>query len=74
MLKKVMKMDEVADFLGVKRATVWGYVRDRRLEAKKIGRSYYIYPEQMEKFLKLLKIKLDATSDAQWINEMRCDW
>ena len=51
MLKKVMKMDEVADFLGVKRATVWGYVRDRRLEAKKIGRSYYIYPEQMEKFL-----------------------
>ena len=69
-----MKMDEVADFIGVKRATVWGYVRDRRLEAKKIGRSYYIYPEQMEKFLKLLKIKLDATSDAQWINEMRCNW
>ena len=51
MSKKVMKIDEVASFLDVKRATVWGYVRDKRLGAKKIGRSYYIYPEQMEKFL-----------------------
>lgn len=50
-MKKVMKMDEVADFIGVKRATVWGYVRERRLEAKKIGRSYYVYPEHMEQFL-----------------------
>ena len=50
-MKKVMRVDEVAYFLGVKRETVWGYIRDRRLEAKKIGRSYYIYPEQMEKFL-----------------------
>ena len=30
--------------------------------------------EQMEKFLKLLKIKLDAAPDTQWISEMRCDW
>ena len=50
-MKKVMRVDEVAYFLGVKRETVWGYVRDKRLGAKKIGRSYYIYPEQMEKFL-----------------------
>ena len=28
-----MTMNEVADFIGVKRATVWGYVRERRLVA-----------------------------------------
>lgn len=50
-MKKVMTMDEVACFLGVKRATVWGYVRDRRLGAKKIGRSYYVFPDQMEQYL-----------------------
>lgn len=51
MSKKVMKIDEVASFLDVKRATVWGYVRDKRLGAKKIGRSYYVFPDQMERFL-----------------------
>lgn len=50
-MKKVMRVDEVAYFLGVKRETVWGYIRDRRLGAKKIGRSYYVFPDQMEIFL-----------------------
>jgi len=31
--------------------TVWHWIRQKRLPAQRIGRSYYIYPEDAQKFL-----------------------
>ena len=57
-LMKLLTPQEVADMLGVKRSTVWRWVRHGRLKVIKLtGRSYRIDEEDLKKFLNERKTK-----------------
>ena len=42
---------EVAELLGVTHQTIRKYIKDGKMDCKKIGTKYYIYEEHIKKFL-----------------------
>jgi len=54
--EKFLTTEQVADYLKVSRATVWRYIRQKRIKAAKLTRSTYrISEKELEKFLKKQK-------------------
>ena len=49
---EVMTPEQVAAYLQVNTATVYRYIRDRKLEASRLGRRYRITREAVERFLR----------------------
>jgi DNA binding domain, excisionase family len=48
--KEYFSCDAVADKYGVKKKTVWEWIRTKKLNAVKIGRQYFVRAEDMEEF------------------------
>ena len=51
-MDRVYTCEEVAEMYRVKISTVWGWVRDGKLKAIKIGKSYRIKQEHLDEFEK----------------------
>ncbi len=49
-MKKIYTCEEIAERYGVKLATVWGWIRDKRLTAFKVGKFYRIKETDLEAF------------------------
>lgn len=47
-MEKRYTCDEVAEIYKVKVNTVWEWVRKKRLPATKIGKQYFIYPDDLK--------------------------
>lgn len=54
-MKKYYSCEEVAELFGVKKRTVWAWVREKKLSAIKIGRIYRISSEDIEAFEKMAR-------------------
>jgi len=59
---EVMTPEQVAAYLQVNTATVYRYIRDRKLEASRLGRRYRITREAVDRFLR-------ASSNAPEVRE-----
>jgi excisionase family DNA binding protein len=46
-MKKRYSCDEIAEMYGVKKLTVWSWIRSGRLRAIRPGKSYFITPEDL---------------------------
>lgn len=55
---KFIRPREVAEILKLNLLTVYTYIRDGRLPAVKIGRNYRVAKEDLEKFIKLNRVKV----------------
>src|SRR5215210_2085325 len=51
MLRDVMTPEQVADYLQLDKETIYRLIRDRKLAATRIGRSYRIPREDLDTFL-----------------------
>lgn len=49
-MEKIYTCEEIAERYGVKLATVWGWIRDKRLIAFKVGKFYRIKETDLKKF------------------------
>lgn len=49
---KLYTIDEVVEILKVTRRTVYGYIKDGKLDAVKVGRYWRVRAEALEVFLK----------------------
>lgn len=49
-MEKVYSCEEIAERYGVKLATVWGWIRDKRLNAFKVGKFYRVKETDLKKF------------------------
>ena len=49
--------EQVAEILQVHILTVYGYIRQGKLEAIRLGRSYRIVPEDLEHFIESNRVK-----------------
>ena len=49
---KVYTLQEVADILKVTRRTVYSYVKDGSLKARKIGREWRVTSESLQEFIR----------------------
>jgi excisionase family DNA binding protein len=47
---KLLTCDDVAERYGVKKITVWAWIREKKLNAIQHGRSYSIRPEDLKDF------------------------
>lgn len=54
--------EEIAQKLKVKVSTVWRWIRTEKMPAVKIGKSYRISEDQLDKFLKSLEVGGDNKS------------
>ena len=63
---ELMTPEQVAAYLQVNTATVYRYIRDRRLEASRLGRRYRITREAVDRFLR-------ANSNAPEVREALFD-
>lgn len=59
-MDKLYSCEQVAERYGVKISTVWAWIREKKLQAVKIGRIYRVKPENLEEFE---KTNLSATGD-----------
>lgn len=50
-MRLMLKVREVADLLGIHKFTVWSWIRQKRLKARKVGHQYFINVEDLAKFL-----------------------
>lgn len=57
MTKRFLKVKKVAELLELNILTVYGYIRQDKLQAVKFGRSYRIEEKDLEKFIKEHKVK-----------------
>ena len=57
MADKRYQCEEVASIYGVKPTTVCQWIRNKELSALKIGKRYYIRPEDLEEFEKKREAK-----------------
>lgn len=57
-MKKLMKVKEVAEQLGVVEKTVYRLVWDGKLKAKKVGRAMRVSAEAMEEYLNNQDVKV----------------
>lgn len=48
---KVYNTDEAAEILHVSRQTVYNYIKEGKLKAKKIGKEFRITHEELERFV-----------------------
>jgi len=51
-MKEYMTISEVGNILGISRQAVYISIQNKRLEAEKIGRQWFILPENMVKYKK----------------------
>lgn len=49
-MEKFLTCDDVAARYGVKKITVWAWIREKKLNAIQTGRSYSIRPEDLKEF------------------------
>lgn len=49
--KKVYTLDEVAKILSLSKRTLYTYVKEGRLEAVKVGKSWRVRKDQLDAFL-----------------------
>ncbi|MBP2656244.1 MAG: binding domain, excisionase family [Firmicutes bacterium] len=49
-MEKCLSCDEVAMRYDVKKITVWAWIREKKLNALKIGKLYRIRPEDLREF------------------------
>lgn len=49
-MKKYLTCEDVAEMYGVKKKTVWGWIREKKLGAIQTGKLYRIRPEDIEAF------------------------
>ncbi len=56
LLGEIMTVAQVADYLQLNKLTVYKYIREGRLPAVKLGRSFRIIKEDMHSFLEAQKI------------------
>ena len=49
-MEKFYSCDQVAERYGVKIETVWSWIREKKLNAIKVGKLYRITPEQLMEF------------------------
>ena len=49
-MEKYLNCDEVAEKYGVKRITVWQWIREKKLNAVRTGRNYAVRPEDLREF------------------------
>ena len=49
-MERRFSCDEVAEMYGVKTLTVWGWIREKKLPAVKIGKAYVVRPEDIKTF------------------------
>jgi excisionase family DNA binding protein len=48
--EKYLTCEEVAERYGVKKLTVWGWIREKKLNAIQTGKLYRIRPQDLEDF------------------------
>jgi len=56
-LEKYLTCDEVADRYGVKKITVWTWIREKKLNAIQTGKLYRVRPEDLREFEDMRKTK-----------------
>ena len=49
-MSKYLACEEVATLYGVKKITVWQWIRDKKLNAIQTGKRYAIRPEDLREF------------------------
>lgn len=49
-MEKIYSCEEIAERYGVKISTVWDWIRNKKLTAMKIGKSYKVREEDLKKF------------------------
>lgn len=49
-MEKYLTCDDVAEKYGVKKITVWAWIREKKLNAIQTGKNYSIRPEDVRKF------------------------
>ncbi|MDF2535834.1 MAG: binding domain protein excisionase family [Bacillales bacterium] len=47
---KYLTCEDVAVLYGVKKITIWGWIRDKKLNAIQTGKCYVIRPEDLREF------------------------
>lgn len=56
-MEKFFTCDEVAERYGVKKITVWQWIREKKLNAIQTGKFYRIRPEDLREFEETRKTK-----------------
>ncbi len=59
-MEKLYTCAEIAEMYGVKKRTVWAWIRSGKLAAVCVGGLYRVYPDALEKFEKPLKARKEA--------------
>jgi excisionase family DNA binding protein len=49
--------DQVSEMLQINVLTVYSYIKKGKLEAVRLGRSYRIFPQDLERLLELSRVK-----------------
>jgi excisionase family DNA binding protein len=62
--REILTPEQVADYLQVRKDTVYRYIRDGRLHAVRLGRSYRVTRENLELFLLAHSTSADARDAA----------
>jgi excisionase family DNA binding protein len=55
MVTKIYTIEEVVEILKVTRRSVYNYLKDGKLNAVKLGRSWRVTEEELDRFIKNLK-------------------
>ncbi len=50
--KELLGVEEIAEYFGVKKSTVWRWSREGRIPCLKVGKGWRIRREELEDFLK----------------------
>lgn len=73
----IMTPDQAAEYLQVNRETVYRYIRDGKLMASRLGRSYRITQRSIEQLLEATRVRSDVAtreySDAQLVEFLEGD-
>lgn len=59
--REIMTPDQAADYLQVSRETIYRYIREGKLTASKLGRSYRISKPSLDLLLWATQTRPDAT-------------
>ena len=57
--KNLLTPEQVAGILQVHILTIYGYIREGKLDAIRLGRSYRITPQDLEQFIESNRIRND---------------
>ncbi len=58
--REIMTPEQVADYLQIRKDTVYRYIRDGKLPAVRLGRSYRVQRENLDRFLLANTTKADV--------------